>query len=183
MNMNSFFATAVIKIQDIQENDHFQIPDKLQPIVLVAPSKKLIQATAELGVYLEYNDPSSMDVSEIIRDLSKFSNSFALNEELGAVLMDLKDITQSEFLIVEKASEILRHGIDFHYLSNAIAMLYVTAQNAEIENEEYNELLSSDDFLKLKNIRPALAELMQIIFKPESSVLEIEKQILEHFKD
>lgn len=183
MNMNSAFATAVIKIQDHQENDHFQIPDKLEPIVIVAPSSKLIQSTAELGVYLEYNDPSSVDISEIFEDLSKFANTVALNEDLTANIMDLKNITQDEFQIVEKASEILRHGITFHYLSNAVAFLYVTAQNADLNTDDYADLLSSDEFQNLKSVRPVLADLMQIIFKPELSIQEIESSILDSFKD
>ncbi len=183
MNMNSAFATAVIKIQDHQENDHFQIPDKLEPIVIVAPSSKLIQSTAELGVYLEYNDPSSVDISEIFTDLSKFANTVGLDENLTANIMDLKNITQDEFQIVEKASEILRHGITFHYLSNAVAFLYVTAQNADLNTDDYTNLLSSDEFQNLKSVRPVLADLMQIIFKPELSIQEIESSILDSFKD
>lgn len=183
MNMNSAFATAVIKIQDHQENDHFQIPDKLEPIVIVAPSSKLIQSTAELGVYLEYNDPSSVDISEIFTDLSKFANTIGLDENLTANIMDLKNITQDEFQIVEKASEILRHGITFHYLSNAVAFLYVTAQNADLNTDDYTNLLSSDEFQNLKSVRPVLADLMQIIFKPELSIQEIESSILDSFKD
>lgn len=183
MNMNSAFATAVIKIQDHQENDHFQIPDKLEPIVIVAPSSKLIQSTAELGVYFEYNDPSSIDISEIFTDLSKFANTVGLDENLTANIMDLKNITQDEFQIVEKASEILRHGITFHYLSNAVAFLYVTAQNADLNKDDYANLLSSDEFQNLKSVRPVLADLMQIIFKPELSIQEIESSILDSFKD
>ena len=124
-----------------------------------------------------------MDISEIICDLSKFSNSFALNEDSGAILMDFKPITHNEFLIVEQASEILRYGIDFHYLSNAIAMLYVSVVNNELNEDEYAALLESEDFVKLTSIRPALAELLKIVFKPESSIAEIEQQILDHFKN
>lgn len=95
----------------------------------------------------------------------------------------MKNITQDEFQIVEKASEILRHGITFHYLSNAVAFLYVTAQNADLNTDDYTNLLSSDEFQNLKSVRPVLADLMQIIFKPELSIQEIESSILDSFKD